>query len=85
MAEERKKRSGWTREEETEETEERKSAGEEREEEIGACKLAVKARSLNSLRSTLIAAQKFRSLPSRFARVIAASVAITALDNDVVR
>lgn len=69
-----------------------RGAGEEGEEErgrkkkeIGACKSTVKARSLNSLRFTLIAAQKFRSLPSRFARVIAASVAITVLDNDVAR
>jgi len=41
----------------------------------------VKARDLNSSRFTLIAVQK--SVPPRFARVIAASVAITAFDNDV--
>lgn len=51
---------------------------ERREKEAGACKSTMKASNLNSLRFTLIAAQKSRSLPSRFARVIAASVAITA-------
>lgn len=56
-----------------------------RENEIGACKSTVKARNLNSLPFTLIAAQKSRSFPPRFARVIAAFVAITAFDNDVAR
>jgi len=57
----------------------------EREEEIGACKSTVKARNLNSLCFTMIAVQKSQSLPSRFARVIAVFIAITAFDNDVAR
>ncbi|KYN35898.1 hypothetical protein ALC56_09689 [Trachymyrmex septentrionalis] len=64
---------------------ERREREREREREIGACKSTVKARNLNSLRFTMIAAQKSQSLPSRFARVIAVSVAITAFDNDVAR
>jgi len=70
-----KKESGPTREEKER----------EREEEIGACKSTVKARNLNSLCFTMIAVQKSQSLPSRFARVIAVFVAITAFDNDVAR
>jgi len=62
---------------------ERERGGERKGERrrIGACKSTVKARDLNSSRFTLIAVQK--SVPPRFARVIATSVAITAFDNDV--
>lgn len=77
----RKKESGWTKEGRRD----KEGEGGRREKEIGACKSTVKARNLNSLRFTLIAAQKSWSFPSRFARVIAASVAITAFDNDVAR
>ncbi|KYM77337.1 hypothetical protein ALC53_12318 [Atta colombica] len=84
---------GWEidrkRERENDEREKKESGptrGErEREEEIGACKSTMKARNLNSLCFTMIAVQKSQSLPSRFARVIAVFVAITAFDNDVAR